>query len=242
MNINKKLARALGLLIFAIGVLLGMILLGVTVWGDLEASTFDVLITREAGLTSLKCPVIMTKEETGTVSATFDNPADGPRTTNVRVHITQGYVSLMREIRESFELAPGETKTSTWTVTSEDMVYGRLILVRVTALNAYPLPDRQGSCGILVVDVSFLTGNQIYAFTLIASLLGMVIGTGLWMTGNRPLKGRTRFATRAMNLLAVIVLAGLFISYLGRWELGIVLFVVAVLFIGAIISYFLLEL
>jgi len=74
MNSKNKTIGILGVLIFSVGVLLGMALLAIVVWGDFESNMFDPSIKQDASLTTLRCPVMMTKPETATVTATFTNP------------------------------------------------------------------------------------------------------------------------------------------------------------------------
>jgi hypothetical protein len=233
----KKIQRALGVFIFAIGVFFGMVLLGIAVWGDLEASLFDTSMRGDASLTTLRCPVMMTPNEIGRVSATFENTLGRPVTFTIRAHISQGYVTLMREIDSKLSLEPGETQTLEWTVTPDDAAYGRLVLMRVHLSAKYPLPSRDASCGILVVDQPYFTGNQITALTLATSLLSMIVGAGLWVVANRPLRGPAREAIRAMGVLATSTLVGLVLGLLGQWLLGILFFVITLLLIAAIVGY-----
>jgi hypothetical protein len=238
MNRKSKIIRTLSVLIFVVGFLLGMALFGIVVWPDLEASLFDTSNRGDARLTGLRCPVMMTAKETGTVSALFKNPLERPVEFYIRTHISHGYATLKREITSNLPLAPGETQTLEWPVTPEDAAYGRLILVRVRLGPKYPLPSRGGSCGILVVNLPYFTGNQIFAFALAASLLGMVVGAGLWVVANRPLNRPGRDVTRAMGALAGSVLIGTVVGLLGWWMFGVIIFTITVLLIGAIVGYF----
>jgi hypothetical protein len=181
---------------------------------------------------------MMTKAETGTVTATFTNPLERPIELYTRAHITEGYVTLMREVIATLSLNPGDTKPLRWTVTSDDAAFGRLILVKVTVNRKYPLPSRQGTCGILVVGLPYFTGTQVFALTFAASLLSMAGGAGLWIAANRPLKELGRDVIVAMGVLAGSVLVGMIISLRGSWLFGGLVFVFTVLLIGAIVGYF----
>jgi hypothetical protein len=235
---SKRFIRTPSVFIFAVGIILGTALSGIVVWGDLEASLFDASIRGDATLTTLRCPVMMTAKEIGTASATFENPLERPVTFTIRAHISRGYVTLMREINSKLSLAPGETQTLEWTVTPDDAAYGRLILLRVRLSAKYPLPARDASCGILVVDLPYLSGNQVTAFTLAASLLSMVVGASLWVATNRPLRGLPRQVTRAMGVLAGSVLLAMLLGLLGNWLLGALLLVITLLLGVTIIGYF----
>jgi hypothetical protein len=238
MNSENKAIRTLGVLIFAAGVVLGMALFGSAVWGDFEATLFDTSMRGNAPLKTLRCPVMITSAGPGTVTATFTNPLEKPIDYYIRAHITQGYVTLMREEITNLALDPGETQAVQWTVTPDDAAYGRLILLRVRLAAKYPLPSRHGSCGILVVDLPYFSGNLIFAFALAASLLSMASGAGLWVVANRPLSGPGLDVTRAMGALAGSVLAGTIVALLGWWLPGGLILVFTVLLIGAVIGYF----
>jgi len=239
MNIRDKLVRFLSIVIFSVGLLLGMALFGIVVWADFEAILFDPAIRQDASLNSLRCPVMMTEVETGTVSAAFTNSLDRSVELFVRAHISDGYVTLMKEVDTRLPLAAGETQRLQWTVFPDDAAFGRLILVKVIVKGGYPLPSRQGTCGILVVNAPYLTGGQIFTLGLAVGFLSMLIGAGLWILVERPLNETGLQVARAMGMLAGAVLVGTIFGLLGWWLPGAALFMVTLLAIGAIIGYFL---
>lgn len=239
MKKRRNLLGTLGVLIFALGVVLGLAFYSGAAWGDLEAFLFHVEGDADASLGSLSCPVVITSTESGTVSATFRNPTERPIKPVVRTHISEGFVTLMRRIDDRPSLEPGEKQRLEWTVTADDAAYGYLILARVFVKYPYPLPARTAACGVLVIDLPGWTGSQVTALVVVGSLLCMVGGVGLWVAGNRPLSGRILDATRAMIALAVVVLLGIIGSFLGWWLLSGLLLMIALLLIGAIITYFL---
>jgi hypothetical protein len=238
MRKRERLLGTLGVLIYAVGVVLGIAFYGGAAWGDLEAFLFDTSVDADGSLGSLSCPVVITSTESGILSATFTNPTERPIKPTVRTHISEGFVTLMRRIDDRPSLEPGEKQRLEWTVTADDAAYGYLILVRVFVKYPYPLPDRTAACGVLVIDLPGWTGSQVTALVLVASFLGMVVGVGLWVAGNRPLSGLILDATRAMIALAVVVLSGIISSFLGWWLLSGLLLMIALLLIGAIITYF----
>ena len=239
LKLPKGLVGPLGILLFSVGLLLGMTLLGATVWADFEAVLFDPGIQQDASLRSLRCPVLITPSETGTVRARLFNPLERPTQRYVSAHITDGYVVLMREEDKSVSLEPGQRQDLTWTVTADDAAFERLILVNVVLRGRYPLPSRKGTCGILVVGVPFMTGKQILGLTLGASLLMMAAGLGLWFRAERFLYRRRHRLIRAMGALAAAVLVGLIVALAGWWLPGLIIFFVILLGIGVIIGHFL---
>ena len=241
MSVRNKLMHILSVLVFSTGILLGMVLLGSTVWKELEAFLFAPSIGADERFTTLSCPLMMTTTESGTITARIKNPTDRTIQPLLRTQISQGLVTLKREFDERPAIPAGETQEFHWTVTAEDAVWDRFILVRVYQFRHFPLPSRTGTCGILVVNLPDVSGSQIIAAVLAASLLSMVAGGGLWVRGSRPLKGQSLYATRAMAALAGSVLAGILASFLGWWLVGGLLFLFAVLLAVVIISYFLLA-
>ena len=57
---KSRVVRTLSLLLFALGVLLGLTVMGIGVWGDLEATLFNPGVRADATLGSLRCPVMIT--------------------------------------------------------------------------------------------------------------------------------------------------------------------------------------
>ena len=237
MKSQRQITRLLGVLVFSAGVLLGLALSAAAVWGDLEATLFGVSITADASLKTLKCPVMMTSTESGTVAATFSNPTDRQISPKIQTHISHGYVTLKREFRTRVRLAPGESQQLEWSVASDDAAYGYLILVKVLALGQYPLPSRQGSCGILVINLPSFTGKQIIAFSFATSLLSMVLGAALWVVSSQPLSKQGHGAVRAMSCIAITVLAAMLSALLGWWVLGGVLLLIAVLLVTQVVIH-----
>jgi hypothetical protein len=157
---TKAVLRILGSVIFALGILIGMIFFGYIVWGDFEASFFDSSIHTEKALRKISCPVIITKNETGNVAATFSNPTDKPINPRVRTHITDGSFILMREEDTMLQLLPGEQKQLSWDITPADAAWNRFIFARVFVFPTYPIPAMAGSCGTVVVNISNLSGRK----------------------------------------------------------------------------------
>ncbi len=235
-----KSLRLLSLLLFATGTLLGLLLFGSVVWGDLEASLFDTVMRGPEPVPGLRCPAIITLGEEGVVRTSFQNPFDQTTEFTFRAHISEGFVTLMREVTAQLSLEPGEKGTVEWAVSAEDAVYGgRLILVRVYQFAKYPLPARDSSCGILVLRSARFTGRQILIAALAISLLGMAGGIWLWVRANRPSSGPAQNATRAMLALAGCVVAGILVALAGWWMPGTIILVITLLLIGAIAGYFL---
>jgi hypothetical protein len=228
---RKKTARSVGVLVFSIGTLLGLALAGAATWGDLEAAFYGFQKMGDKPLRTLKCPVIMTSSETGEISATFKNPQDRPVQLMLRTDLSGPTLTTERT---RLALAPGERKQADWTVTRDNIDLRYFIFAQVSSYPVYPFPFRQATCGIMVMNLPGLSGNQIVTWTLVASMLDLLVGLGLWQAGNPSLPGRRQQTTYAMRILAVIVLAAIFIAFRGWWLAGLLLFLLAIIMIVVI--------
>ena len=237
MTNRNKILRRLGVILFAIGVLLGMALIAVTIWTDLEASFFDSVMGSRADepLKTLRCPVLMTASENGRISVTFENTANKPIELRIRAHVTDGFVTLMREVNTTLPLEPGEKGEVEFALSAGDRAYRWLILARVLQFRHYPLPARQAACGVLVLDVPFLTGNQLFALTIAVTVLCLGGGIALWSVANWPLRRSALATARTMGALVVCLLIGFLVSLSGAFLIAALLFAINLLLIFEII-------
>ena len=236
MNKRQNKLRLLSLIIFTLGILIGMAIAGGIVWGDLEASLFDSSINANSSLRSLKCPIAITTDEVGLIRATLKNPTDREKSYYVRAHISEGYVSLKREINQQIPVAPGEKGKVSWEIYPEDAAYNRVVLFRVYVNASYPVPSQGNFCGVLVLDIPWFTGNQFFLLLLVLSLAGIISGRWLWQKANPHKTQDSSSMGNAMNALIVIVYGAILSGYIGLWILGILLFAVSVLMIGVILG------
>lgn len=241
MTLGKSLIRILSVVIFIIGVVVGLFVFGVAVWADFEATMFDSLIN-EKGTVRISCPVVINDSETGEVNLTISNRTDEPIKNRIWTKITEGAISLIDESRERYDVAPGEDIELSWTVYPDGAVYnGRLILVKIRTDPTYPLINRQGSCGILVISETNLSGNQFLITVVSISIIFMATGIIIWWLVNKPIRGKNYRVYRAMLALGIIVILGLLFGLLGYWSIGAILLILTILVIGAMIAYFLMT-
>ncbi|HDQ35210.1 MAG TPA: hypothetical protein ENN14_02730 [Chloroflexi bacterium] len=234
----KRWQRTLGVYIFFLGVLLGMIFAGLLAWADLEGFLFDAKRDSNAiNLESLRCPALLNRHETGMISATFSNPSDVARRRTVDARISHGFLLLVREERARFDLEPGERHTLEWPISAEDAAWGRLILVRIDVQRNNPLPARSSSCGILVVDLPFGTGGQITGFVIGLTLLLMGGGAALWITGARQHGAYLRRVDYLALATAPVTLLALIFGMTGFWLGSGLLLMVTFLLIVSIVTW-----
>jgi uncharacterized membrane protein YhaH (DUF805 family) len=236
---ESRSREKVGLAIYCAGFAVGLFLAAIAVWGGVEAAMFDPSLTAEQRLRSLRCPLLATEHEDVSVTATFANPSDRLLQIPIRTRISHGRVTIIREVAIDLALEPGESETLAWRVDSDDLVFGRFILVRVFAVRSPPLPSRGGSCGIMVLDVPYVTGNQILVVSLLFSLAAMAAGGWLWLTSVRPLDDRNRREARIMALLAVIVLVTLAAAYFGYAAVGVLALIFMFILLGSLLENYL---
>ncbi|MBN1666166.1 MAG: hypothetical protein JW862_03735 [Anaerolineales bacterium] len=233
---KQTIYRRAGLLLFSLGILLGILLFGSAVWADLEAFLFDSALKARTSLTTLSCPVMISSKETGMISANIRNPNDRETKRIVRVHITEGYTSLIREINTDLLIEANSSSKVEWEIYPDDAVYNdRLIMFRAYLFPNYPIPDADGSCGVLLVQSDTFTGRQILIFTITVSLVLIGAGRWLWQLGVRPIsQTRIRNIASSMNWLGGIVIAGIVLSLLEYWGPSGLALIVSLLLIGVI--------
>lgn len=223
----------IGMVSVIIGNLLGLIMAVGMIWADLEGSLFIFGIMGEKSVKGLDCPVLMTTNETRKVRLTLKNPSQEKQTRYVKAKISEGYLTLSRSINESVTLDPGGKKKLSWEIFPEDAVYQRIVLFRVYVRKLYPYPSLDGTCGVLVLDIPFLTGNQVMAIALGITFLSILGGNAIlqYQYRNSLLGPHHRKMSRAMYIMSILISVDMLISYMGFWVFGLVLLVVIVLMI-----------
>lgn len=237
MNNHKKIFKVAGGLLLTIGIILGFILSSLMVWGDLEASLFTSGLRADKSLSTLKCPVVITTSETGTISATLKNPTEKTLERYLIANVSEGYASLVREIRTNLPIPPEEKQKVEWKIYPEDAAFNeRVILFRVYINPRHPHPSLGANCGVVKVNLQGVTGNQIVASTAMLTLASIGGGAAMVEFGNRPTKARSRSTINSAYALAGIVIGAGILGYLGMWVLGVGILAVAVLMLGIFVT------
>jgi len=226
---KRKRINVLIVILFSLSAVIGTALMFIAVWGDIEATMFDATYNGEKNLGTLSCPVLITPKDTGEFSAKITNPIDRTVKTSLRVHVSSGFLTMMREENEKFELAPDESRKLAWTVDPDEAAYGKMVLVRVFLFPNHPIPSKDATCGIFVVDLPLFTGKQITIASTVLSSVGMIAGTSLWAANNQPLTKKKREALRAFSILSGAIIVGTIASIMGWWLIGSIGIVVTVL-------------
>jgi len=235
MTSKKSIYQFAGTLIYALGLLGGALLATIIVWGDLEGTLFTSGLNAEKPLRTLNCPAIITPNETSQISVVLKNPSDKEMRRFTRAYITEGYVSLVREIKEEVFIPVGEKRQITWDIQADDAAYGRIVLFRVYINAWYPYPSLGANCGVMRVDVPLLTGSQVFILLVVSSILLLIVGA--WMRNlNKPTTIAFETTTNSLYALAVTLAITILIGYWGFWVFGVLGLACALLLTGIIIG------
>ncbi|MGB8212624.1 MAG: hypothetical protein WCE68_03595 [Anaerolineales bacterium] len=237
MRRSSNLIRTLGIVFFSAGILVNLLFFALLTWPGIEAYDYFGYQPAGAALTSLKCPYVLTTHETGQVTVTYTNSSSLTLSPQFRVQVSTPDL-LNRTVNTAASIAPGETQELHWAITSNDVVFGRMILVEVYVSPVYDTPDRMGQCGTLWVDAPQVTGMQVFTAVLAAGLLLTALGWGLWLARYRPERASGLDVTHAMLAITAIVLLGMVAGLLGWWVVGVACLVLSLLLIIATLGHF----
>ena len=232
MKLRASFTSAIGILLFLIGVLLVIAISAGVVWGEVETR----LYTSQSGSFDLaiKCPLMLSFDETGTISASITNSLDEA----VKPTVTADFSHRggPQELSEVLILNPHESRTVTWNVDTSNIIFGRLILVSILQRTYRDLPSRQGYCGIMILNILGMNGRQILTLLCLASLILLLLGSAVWLRNHSPMDEQDKTVARAFGSLATVTTFGLFAALLRRWGLTIILDGIAVMLIGVIFT------
>jgi hypothetical protein len=201
------------------GILLGLLLSVLTVWGDYEASSYGFLRRAQASFRGLSCPVILGRNERGTVSVKISNPTD--RTLSPGV-LTQVSTDLDPESKiDHVKVPPGGEVSVQTTIGPENIDLGSFIFVDVLVYSTYPIPDRENTCGILVLPVS---GALILIPGTVLSILFMAMGMYISYKNELLAKG-----SRSTLFMIITTLFAMLLGFTGLWFQSTILIVLVIL-------------
>lgn len=241
MKKNTKLINSLSVILVSFGVLLGMTIMVLAVWADFEASFYKPALSGKKNKKTISCPVFITEYQKLKISATITNPIDVKVSPTVWTFTTEGSILLEREDRQNYILQPGDKQNLSWLIAASDAAYGNLILTKVYVYSQYPLPAAHGSCGVVVVNLPFISGKSLYPMAFIVSFVMMFSGTLLWKSSNSPLLRESRNVYISMLGLSIVILLGMLTVFPGWWLIGGLFFLIALLLSMGIISHFFLS-
>jgi hypothetical protein len=239
MKIPSLVSRILMIFLLAVGFLVGTALVGIATWGDMETVFFFPPSTADKGLPNLRCPILISSNETGTVYVNYSNPSTYSTAPYVTVTITQGSTIITDDFTSHPTIPPGTTQKLSWVVVPGEAAFrGSLILVRVFINRSYPLPSRDNTCGIVVLNLGGLTGEQVVYGGFLLSLVGMLAGSIWWLRTYKSMPGQRDTLKGGILFVVVLVILGLIASWFGLWFFGLVSFLIVILLIVILLAHF----
>ncbi len=221
--------RILGILFFSVGILICTALTTAITWVFLESDFYGFPRLAVDRFDGISCPYFMTRRETSTILVSVSNPTEKVIEPVLRVDISTPGVADSSQVQ--MKIQPGQTQKFERPVGAENIDLGFFIFAKTYRYPTYPLPGAEANCGILILDVPFLTGMQIFIIGLILGLTFTSLGLALWSSNleNAPK------AINAAKALTIIALIGLLVSLQGIWIAGLFLIALTILMTTAIL-------
>ncbi len=129
---QAKSVRTLGSVIFFFGIFLGLALALVAIWGDFEGISYFYSGAGYPSYNGLNCPVLMTRSETGIVSASFSNPDS--QEIEPYYEVTVSGPASMRKLEGQLSLPAHTSKSVQWKVDANDIDLGSFIFIDMQVL------------------------------------------------------------------------------------------------------------
>lgn len=222
---SSAMQRA-GAVLFVFGALLGAVVAGLSVWANTETAFYGFPHFTINHLPSLKCPHFMAMDETAEVRATIVNTNDYPSTMGVRSWVS---VPLAWELKtEHKRLNPGEVWRWKRTIGPENRELRHFIFASVYTFGGYPIPEKQGMCGVYVLPIKGVRGETVMWVAIAMSLLALAVGWWLWRRGLANQRV-TPVVYWTLNFFLVLIPLTLAAALWMTWMLGLALVVIDVL-------------
>jgi hypothetical protein len=231
---RKQTLRRLGMILFSIAILLGLLLTLLRAVPDFEASQFGFYNYGYPKLVSLSCPVLMTVRDQENVTIQLHNTLNR----NLKYYVESQISSplLIDSSVQHPELAPGEIRKLTWQVREQNIVLGNFIFARVFTSASIPNGRHESTCGTVVLNLPFKGGPELYYALLFLTVLSLGVGLWLWFRYRNLANPAMRSRSAWMILISVVIVVGLVLSVFHIWFvalltvflalLGIVVFVI----------------
>ena len=233
---NQWKARA-GIVMYAVGIAIGLLLAIFLAWADFEASFFDSSLAADTEMQAFACPLAITTNEEAQITLQIENPSEREVRTILRLTQTDGSIIAVKRLEERLLFSPNETLTFSWPVKASDAAWGRFVMTRVYMIGSSPLPSMAEYCGILVINFPFLTGHQVLG-VLVVLFLGLVIfGGQMWINNTEQSAMESNRNARLLTAYVIFVGITLVVAFFSGWGLTAPLLVVNVVLAMVVLAY-----
>ena len=193
----------------------------VSFWGDdRDVLTFNHEVVPQAELISLDCPVFISPDETGSVTASIRNNPKNQKDILVKAAVSHGDLRDYRIVNGQVPLNSEMPLRYAWQVDRHDTIDGKVLLTRVFLMDSghtFPIPARTKSCGVFVLDLFGLSGRWIEVLFVGISLICLTIGCLLLKSSKSRLKDSFPRLDHGLFILAGMIAFGMLADLLGWW-------------------------
>jgi hypothetical protein len=122
----------------------------------------------------------------------------------------------------AYSLAPGEQVILQRSIGPENIDLGMFIFVNALVYSTYPIPDRETTCGVLVLPIA--TGTPFL-------ILGTAISISLMAAGTSMLYKKEGFGPSSHSLLFMVLatVLAMILGFIGWWLPAVILIVLLIL-------------
>ena len=249
---KNQLIKSFGIILFCITFLLGATyntiafwrdLEGMSFWGYPESTSFDSKIETDGRLHHLICPVLLTSSETASVKIKVSNPKDYPINPAIQANLSNpGEPDNLIRNKQTLSLEPGQTVELSWQVGKSNILFGRVIFVRIYFFqSAYHPPSATAHCGIMVRDFGNLNSSQLSLLVIVVSIAGMMIGSLIWWWAARSSVLNLNKIRSMLLWLITLTITTVIANFLGSMLMAGLLVLLTILSVLAIIEALLLN-
>lgn len=237
MNFSNQWKARAGLMLYAAGIAIGLVLAVFLTWADFEASFFDSALAADSEMQNFSCPLAITTPEESQITLKIENPSDRQVKTILRLTQTEGSVISVKRLEERLQFNPGETLSFSWPVLASDAAWGRFVMARVYMIGSSPLPSMAGYCGILLINFPFLTGHQVLGLLVVLFFALTSIGGRMWLNNTSQSAMVADKNGRLLIAYVVLVIITLALSFFAGWGLTAPLLVVNAVLAMVVLAY-----
>lgn len=213
-------------IVYFLGIAVGLSLAVVSIWADYEAVSYFFTGARFDAFRGMTCPILATRSETVTISASIENPGDRAVRPLYRVEVSG---PAGRMFRDQISIPPHEMQRIEWTVSTDDVDLRYFIMTKITLFPFAGASTREATCGIFLLNTDSLTGTQVLIISLAVSILGIIVGLSVWERQMEAVNKGLIQSHGMRRALSLVVLLAMFSALMGWWLAGVVFCVFAIL-------------
>ncbi len=240
---QRKRAPVAAAVLFVLGVLITMALAGMMAWAAFEGLSYFATGAGYASYGGMHCPVLISRSETGVVTADFVNPSGQVLQPYYEIEISGRVAS--RQLEGQVTVQPNARGRVSWTVTQSDIDLNPFIFVKMDVLPVDAYATREDTCGILVAGLGGISGSVGLSLAMAIGLVCLLAGLllpAVALTAAEAVEFDAAASTnsrRAAQALGVVAVLALLAGLMGWWLVALLALVVSLLLLVMVVPYML---